>query len=100
MSMRGQEFKARDKKVQKMTRDGLAEKNLAQGTQQRISGRQAEVSFGRERQGETAAGHRTQGRVQDQAHGRISSRRGFSRRSHYRHSREKPGVFRMLLHQR
>ena len=47
MSMRGQEFKARDKKVQKMTRDGLAEKNLAQGTQQRISGRQAEVSFGR-----------------------------------------------------
>lgn len=74
MSMRGQEFKARDKKVQKMTRDGLAEKNLAQGTQQRISGRQAEVSFGRERQGETAAGHRTQGRVQDQAHGRISSR--------------------------
>lgn len=74
MSMRGQEFKARDKKVHKMTRDGLAEKNLAQGTQQRISGRQAEVSFGRERQGETAAGHRTQGRVQDQAHGRISSR--------------------------
>ena len=26
--MRGQEFRARDKKVQKMTRDGLTEKNL------------------------------------------------------------------------
>ena len=37
--MRGQEFKVRDKKVQKMTRDGLTEKNLTQGTQQRISTR-------------------------------------------------------------
>lgn len=31
--MREPEFKAKEKKVQKMTRDGLAEKNLAQGTQ-------------------------------------------------------------------
>ncbi len=34
--MRGQEFWARDKKVQKMTRDGLTEKNLTAGTEQRM----------------------------------------------------------------
>ena len=45
--MRGQEFKVRDKKVQKMTRDGLTEKNLTQGTQQRISTRLEEISSGR-----------------------------------------------------
>ena len=47
--MRGQEFKVRDKKVQKMTRDGLTEKNLTQGTQQRISTRLEEISFRQER---------------------------------------------------
>ena len=41
--MRGQEFRSRDKKVQKMTRDGLTEKNLTAGTEQRISGRLADV---------------------------------------------------------
>lgn len=43
--MRGQEFKVRDKKVQKMTRNGLTEKNLTQGTEQRISSRLEEVSL-------------------------------------------------------
>lgn len=62
--MRGQEFRVRDKKVQKMTRDGLTEKNLTQGTQQRISSRLEEISFRQERQADTAAGHRSQGRIQ------------------------------------
>lgn len=43
--MRGQEFRVRDKKVQKMTRDGLTEQNLSQGTKRRISSRVADVSF-------------------------------------------------------
>ncbi|MCI8321431.1 MAG: peptidase M24, partial [Dorea sp.] len=58
--MRGQEFRARDKKVRKMTRDGLTEKNLAAGTEERISGRLADVSFGREKTEDTAAGRRAQ----------------------------------------
>lgn len=62
--MRGQEFRARDKKVQKMTRDGLTEKNLTAGTEQRISGRLADVSFGREKTEDTAAGHRAKSRTQ------------------------------------
>lgn len=62
--MRGQEFRARDKKVQKMTRDGLTEKNLTAGTEQRISGRAAEVSFGRGKTEEMAAGHRAGSRLQ------------------------------------
>ena len=61
--MRGQEFRARDKKVQKMTRDGLTEKNLAAGTEERISGRLADVSFGREKTEDTAAGRRAQSRI-------------------------------------
>lgn len=47
--MREQEFHARDKKIQKMTRDGLTERNLTQGTQQRISSRVADVSFVRDK---------------------------------------------------
>lgn len=47
--MREQEFHARDKKVQKMTRDGLTEQNLTQGTQQRISSRVADISFVRDK---------------------------------------------------
>lgn len=42
--MRGQEFRARDKKVRKMSRDGLVEKNLTQGTEHRISKRQADIN--------------------------------------------------------
>jgi len=45
--MRGQELHARDKKVQKMTRDGLVEKNLTQGKEERVSGRAADADFGR-----------------------------------------------------
>ncbi|WP_251496591.1 CD1108 family mobile element protein [Otoolea muris] len=67
--MRGQEFKARDKKVQKMTRDGLTEKNLTQGTEQRISSRLADASFRQKKQPDTAAGHRAQGRIQEQEKG-------------------------------
>lgn len=64
--MRGQGFRVRDKKVQKMTRDGLKEKNLTQGTEQRISGRLEEVTFGHERQRDPTAGHRSHGRTQEQ----------------------------------
>lgn len=62
--MRDQEFKARDKKVHKMTRDGLTEKNLTQGTEQRISQRLADVSFDKARPEEQAAGNRAQSRTQ------------------------------------
>jgi len=47
--MRGQEFKAREKKVQKLTRDGLVEQNRVTGEEVRISQRTADVSFGPER---------------------------------------------------
>ena len=62
--MRDQEFHSRDKKVQKMTRDGLTEKNLTQGTEQRVSQRLADVSFEKARPEEQAAGHRAQSRTQ------------------------------------
>ena len=62
--MREPEFKAKEKKVQKMTRDGLAEKNLAQGTQENISNRIADVSFSKERTDNEAAGHRAAARQQ------------------------------------
>lgn len=56
--MREQELKARDKKVQKMTRDGLTEKNLTQGTEKRVSQRLADVSFDQAQPQERATGHR------------------------------------------
>lgn len=62
--MRGQEFRVRDKKVQKMTRDGLVEKNLTKGSEQRISGRLADVSFGRNVPEDTAAGRRARSRTE------------------------------------
>ena len=62
--MREPEFKAKEKKVQKMTRDGLAEKNLAQGTQENISSRIADVSFAKEKTDDKAAGHRAAARQQ------------------------------------
>lgn len=71
--MRGQEFKVRDKKVQKITRNGLTEKNLTQGTEQRISSRLEEVSFNSERKEETTAGHRSHVRVQGQEKGQVQN---------------------------
>ena len=62
--MREQEFKSRDKKVQKMTRDGLTEQNLTQGTEQRISSRLSDVSFDRARPEDVAAGHRAMSRTE------------------------------------
>ena len=56
--MSRQVFRARDKKVQKMTRDGLAEKNLTTGAEKQISKRTADVSFGQEKIKEQEAGHR------------------------------------------
>ena len=47
--MRGQEFRARDKKVQKLGRDGLVEQNKATGEEHRVSQRTADMSFGPER---------------------------------------------------
>lgn len=43
--MREQEFRARDKVVQKMSRGGLQEKNLTKGTEQGISQRDSDYSF-------------------------------------------------------
>lgn len=58
--MRDQEFRARDKVVQKMTRQGLTEKNLTKGTEERISGREKDFSYKRteETGGWTAPGTR------------------------------------------
>ena len=47
--MRGREFRARDKKVQKLGRDGLVEQNKATGEERRVSQRTADISFGPER---------------------------------------------------
>lgn len=87
--MRGQEFRARDKKVQKMTRDGLTEKNLTAGTEQRISGRLADVSFGREKTEDTAAGHRAKGRTQKTMRGDGAAVRDTGRAAE---GRKKPGT--------
>ncbi len=56
--MRDQEFRARDKLVQKMTRDGLTEKNLTKGTEERVSSREKDFSYKRteETGGQTAPG--------------------------------------------
>lgn len=43
--MRDQKFRARDKLVQKMTRDGLTEKNLTKGTEERVSSREKDFSY-------------------------------------------------------
>ena len=53
--MRGEQFRARDKKVQKLTRDGLAEQNKATGEERLVSQRTADISFGPERTEEQAA---------------------------------------------
>ena len=56
--MRDQEFRARDKVVQKMTRDGLTERNLTKGTEERVSSREKDFSYKRteETGGRTAPG--------------------------------------------
>ncbi|MDD4369868.1 MAG: hypothetical protein PHD56_02105 [Anaerostipes sp.] len=41
--MAGKEFKARDRKVAKMTREGLTEENLRDGTKKSISGKEEEI---------------------------------------------------------
>lgn len=48
--MREQEFHARDKKVRKMTKDGLVEENRTRGTTERISKREAEEAFPKDRE--------------------------------------------------
>ncbi len=57
--MRGQEFRARDKKVQKMGRDGLVEQNKATGEERRVSQRTADMSFGPERKPDRQLGRQT-----------------------------------------
>lgn len=56
--MRDQEVRARDKVVQKMTRDGLTERNLTKGTEERVSSREKDFSYKRtgETGGRTAPG--------------------------------------------
>lgn len=48
--MREQEFHARDKKVRKMTRDGLVEENRTRGTTERISKREADEAFPKDKE--------------------------------------------------
>ena len=43
--MREQEYRARDKKVNRMTRDGLVQDNLATGDREKISKREADADF-------------------------------------------------------
>ena len=57
--MSGQRFQAREKKVQKLGRDGLVEQNKATGEEKRISHRTADISFGPGRTKDQEAGHRT-----------------------------------------
>ncbi len=57
--MRGREFRARDKKVQKLGRDGLVEQNKATGEERRVSQRTADVSFGPERARDQQLGRQT-----------------------------------------
>ena len=54
--MRGEQFRARDKKVQKLTRDGLVEQNKSTGEEHLVSQRTADISFGPERTKDQAAG--------------------------------------------
>ena len=61
--MREQEFRSRDKKVHKMSRDGLVEQNRTTGEEQRVSQRLEDVSFEKDRPQEQAAGHRAAKRV-------------------------------------
>ena len=55
--MREQEFKARDKVVQKMSRGGLYEKNLTKGTERDISQRDSDFSFQAHGEGKKEASH-------------------------------------------
>ena len=57
--MRGREFRARDKKVQKLGRDGLVEQNKATGEERRVSQRTADISFGPERKADQKLGRQT-----------------------------------------
>lgn len=54
--MRGEQFRVRDKKVQKLTRDGLVEQNKSTGEEHLVSQRTADISFGPDRTKEQAAG--------------------------------------------
>ena len=56
--MSREEYRARSKKVQKMGRDGLVERDKATGEERRVSQRAADVSFSPNRTEEQAAGHR------------------------------------------
>lgn len=57
--MREQEFRARDKVVQKMARGGLCEKNLTKGTEQGISQRDSDYSFQTHEEREEGMAERT-----------------------------------------
>ena len=64
--MQEHEYKARDKTVQKMSRDGLREKNLRSKKEKRITGREADEKkiAGQRRRSEADAGRgRTDGGI-------------------------------------
>lgn len=53
--MRGKQFRARDKTVQKLTRDGLVEQNRSTGEERLVSQKTADIAFGPKRTKEQAA---------------------------------------------
>lgn len=66
--MRDQEYRAREKKVHKMSKDGLVEENRATGEARRVSQRTADVSFDHDRPQEQTAGRRAAQRTQATGH--------------------------------
>lgn len=65
--MRGEEFRARDKKVQKLGRDGLVEQNKATGEERRVSQRTADISFASERKPDQQLGRQKHRKSQNRS---------------------------------
>lgn len=80
--MREQEYRTRGRVVQKMARDGLSERNLAEGTEQRVSQRPADFSFRQEETGRTV-GSQESGGVR-------GSRKAYSRQTDQGRDQESP----------
>lgn len=84
--MREQEYKARGRVVQKMARDGLSERDLAEGTDQRVSQRPADFSFRQEETGRS---------VESQESGGVrGNRKAYSRQTDRGRGQEFPAPMR------
>lgn len=84
--MREQEYRTRGRVVQKMIREGLSERNLAEGTEQRVSQRLADFSFRQEEIG---------GTVESQESGGVwENRKAYSRQTDRGRNQESPAPLR------